>query len=112
MASTSKPRIRVGLIDPSACAVRRVGLIIRIHIPILHEEVMQGTIDFVFPDVVGKGVHDLAALLIPHIWFPLNQRERRLVTDFTGTAAQVRIKEVPEHLSHVVQVRIFRCITM
>ena len=77
-----------------------INLIVGVGVAVLHQEVVQREIDFVFADVVGEGVQDLSALLIPDIGFALHQRKRGLVTEFTGAATQVTIELVAQIAVH------------
>ena len=63
---------------------------------------MQRGVDLVFADIVGQGVHDLPALLVPDVRLALHQGQRRFVADFAGAAAQIAVQKMAQHLAHVV----------
>ena len=63
---------------------------------------MQREIEFVFADVVGQRVENLAALLVPDVLLALHQSQRRLVADFAGAAAQVAIQFVAQVAMHQI----------
>ncbi len=73
-------------------------------VAILHEEVVEGEIELVFADVVGEGVHDLAALLVPDIRFVLDKVDGTLATNLARSASEVAVEFVLvlEELAHVV----------
>ena len=90
-------------VDELAGVGVRAGLrVVGVGVAVLHQEVMQGEVDFVFADVVGERVHDLAALLIPDVRLVLDQDDGTLAADFAGAAAQVAVELVLQKAVHVV----------
>ena len=79
-----------------------VDLIVGVGVAVLHEEIVQREIEFVFADVVGKRVQNLAALLVPDVRLALHQSERRLVADFAGAAAQIAVELVAQVAMHQI----------
>ena len=79
-----------------------VDLIVGVGVAVLHQEVVQREIEFVFADVVGKRIENLAALLVPDVLLALNQGERRLVANLAGAAAQIGVQFVAEVAMHQV----------
>ena len=79
-----------------------VDLVVGVGVAVLHQEVVQREIELVFADVVGEGVEDLAALLVPDVGLALHQSERRLVADLAGAAAQIAVELVAQVAMHEV----------
>ena len=63
---------------------------------------MQREIEPVFANVVGNGVQDLTALLVPDVVFALHESEWRLVADFAGASPQILIKFVAQVAMHQI----------
>ena len=64
--------------------------------------IVEREIEFVFTNVIGQGVQDLAAFLVPDIGLTLDQRERRLMTNFTAAPTEISIEFVAEVAMHEI----------
>ena len=79
------------------------GLVVGgVGVAVLHEEVAECEVDLVFADVVGEGVHDLAAFLIPDVGLVLDVDYGALSADFASAAAEVAVELVLEEAVHAV----------
>ena len=63
---------------------------------------MEREIEFVFADVVGQRVENLAALLVPDVLLALHEGEWRFVADLAGAAAQIAVEFVAEEAMHQI----------
>jgi hypothetical protein len=98
-------RVRIRAVEASGSGRMIVGvnLVVGVGVAVLHEEIVEREIEFVFADVVGKGVENLATLLVPDIGLALDQSQWRLVAELAGAAPQISIELVPEVAMHEVR---------
>ena len=63
---------------------------------------MKREVEFVFADVVSKGIHDLTALLIPDIRIALDEDYGALFANLAGAPAEILVEFMLQEAMHVV----------
>ena len=84
-----------------AGGVGRIHLVVGVGVAVLAEEGAKGVVEAVFADVVGEGIEDDGALLVPDVGLVLDQGKGRLVTDLAGAAAEIAVELGFEEEAHV-----------